>query len=557
MNGKERKHTWNEILVVLLMGAVAVALGVTLLAMTWRDSAVRREVTVEAGEGTVSPALFLTDASKKAAFSDGRETISLKELGTHEVSIRVGNRTYKSRLIVSDTTPPKGTAGDREIGLSQRLTASDFVTDIVDATAVTVTFEETPAFGTEGIYEVPVRLTDAAGNTAVVRARLTVGLVRTTVPVDVSKKSVPVADFLLEPDTQARLLTETGPLLKKRFGDYPVKVQTGGRVYTSVLRVTDLTPPRAKPAEVTAWEDTKKLDPLAFVTAIQDTSAVTAAFVIAPTYGTLGDQTVTVRLTDAAGNSADFESVLHIVKDTVAPTFSGLETLTIARGEAISYKKGVTATDDKDGEVAFKVDSSRADPTKEGTYILTYIATDAAGNTATAKRTLVVRPEQAITRAAVDELAQKVLKGIVDEDDSPHEKLEAVYKWVSRHMYYVNSKEREFEKAAYVGFSKHRGDCYNFYAVTKVLLDACGIENQMIRRVGGKTNHYWLLVNIGTGWYHFDTTPHHARYPFKCFMKTDEEVWAYAKSRGDGRSDYYHFDTSLYPPRATEKYKEP
>ena len=90
--------------------------------------------------------------------------------------------------------------------------------------------------------------------------------------------------------------------------------------------------------------------------------------------------------------------------------------------------------------------------------------------------------------------------------------------------------------------------------MVKYMLDECGIENMLVERYGGKTTHYWHLVNVGTGWYHYDTTPQSLEDPFRCFMKTDEQVWAYAKSRHDGRSDYYNFDTSKYPERATEKY---
>ena len=90
-----------------------------------------------------------------------------------------------------------------------------------------------------------------------------------------------------------------------------------------------------------------------------------------------------------------------------------------------------------------------------------------------------------------------------------------------------------------------------------MLLDRCGIENLPVERYKAKSSHYWLLVNIGTGWYHYDPSPQSLDDPFRCFMKTDAQVKAYSQNRSDGRNDYYKFDESKYPDRTTEKYKKP
>ena len=40
-----------------------------------------------------------------------------------------------------------------------------------------------------------------------------------------------------------------------------------------------------------------------------------------------------------------------------------------------------------------------------------------------------------------------------------------------------------------------------------------------VTRVGGKTSHYWNLINCGDGWYHFDSCPHKDK--LETFMLTD------------------------------------
>jgi hypothetical protein len=70
-----------------------------------------------------------------------------------------------------------------------------------------------------------------------------------------------------------------------------------------------------------------------------------------------------------------------------------------------------------------------------------------------------------------------------------------------------------------------------------------------IHREGGSAEHYWLLVNTGTGWYHFDAT--RRQVYFDGFMATDSEVKAYTEQVGE---NYYTFDTTKYPATPTEDY---
>lgn len=103
---------------------------------------------------------------------------------------------------------------------------------------------------------------------------------------------------------------------------------------------------------------------------------------------------VTVEAADAAGNKAE-ETFTVTILDTVAPVIN-VEDVTITVGTDFDPMKNVTAIDDVDGEVAVTVEGT-VDVDKEGTYTLTYKASDAAGNKATAERTVTVK-KQASTK---------------------------------------------------------------------------------------------------------------------------------------------------------------
>ena len=64
--------------------------------------------------------------------------------------------------------------------------------------------------------------------------------------------------------------------------------------------------------------------------------------------------------------------------DTAPPVISGTHDLTVAVGESLSYRAGVTAADEVDGAVTLHVDSSEVNLTQPGTYTALYWAEDAA-----------------------------------------------------------------------------------------------------------------------------------------------------------------------------------
>jgi hypothetical protein len=97
-----------------------------------------------------------------------------------------------------------------------------------------------------------------------------------------------------------------------------------------------------------------------------------------------GTYTLTYSATDSAGNTAT-ETRTVIVADTIAPviTLSGDDTITLQVGDTFT-DAGATATDDVDGDLtASIVVTGSVDTSADGTSILAYNVTDAAGNTAT------------------------------------------------------------------------------------------------------------------------------------------------------------------------------
>ena len=102
-----------------------------------------------------------------------------------------------------------------------------------------------------------------------------------------------------------------------------------------------------------------------------------------------GEYSITYSTSDSAGNSTSETRTVTVV-DTTVPviTLSGDAEVSVQQGDAYT-DAGATASDSADGEVAV-VTSGSVDANTAGQYVITYTATDVAGNQATLTRTVTV-----------------------------------------------------------------------------------------------------------------------------------------------------------------------
>lgn len=258
-------------------------------------------------------------------------------------------------------------------------------------------------------------------------------------------------------------------------------------------------------------------------------------------------------------------------EDTEAPRLLGVKDITVLMGEAVSYRDGVSAVDDVDGTVSFQVDAAAVDLAVPGVYQVVYSAKDAAGNEARATITVTVEepltvdqdiqepdgPDASgggtessppVTEEEVNRLADQILGQILRDGMSQREQARAIFNYVNQHIRYVGSSDKSsWLVGAHTGFTRRRGDCYNYFACSKALLTRAGIPNIDLTRVGGNSRHYWQLVNTGDGWYHFDACPHPTGYPLVAFMITETQARTYTEQVKRARLNYYVYDYDSCP----------
>lgn len=120
----------------------------------------------------------------------------------------------------------------------------------------------------------------------------------------------------------------------------------------------------------------------------------------------VGTYYVTYSVLDNAGNSATATRTIYVISssDTIAPviTLIGDNPQIVELGSTYS-DAGATATDNIDGTITPVLISNNVNANVVGIYSVTYRATDAAGNSATATRTVNVRDTTAPTIESISD----------------------------------------------------------------------------------------------------------------------------------------------------------
>lgn len=519
------------ILAVILVGAVVGG-------WLYVDSLAYKVCRVEAGVEVI-PSDFLKTPDEEAYFTEESEAFSITKPGEYQIKVKSGWFTHTSTLYIEDTIQPKGQAQDIRLELGETCTAGDFVVDVEDVTDVKISFAHEPDFAKPGSQTVKLLLSDLGNNALMLQAELFISQVEEELIWEAGEAAPAVTDFLIEAK-EAAFVTDVSAIDMSRIADHEIVILADGNEYQSLLHVVDTTAPDAQLQEVSDFALVPKV-PEDFVVAIEDVTEVSVTFIQEPDLSVVGTQVVELLLTDEAGNETVKQTSLHLEADTEAPVLTGVKDILIYVGDAIAYRKGVEVTDNCPEGLTFEIDNSQVKLAEAGEYPVTYSATDLAGNVTEQVITVTIKP-RSHTQEEIDALADAVLAKIIKPEMTQLEIVRAIYDYNMSHIRYINHSDKgDWIQAAYEGLAEGKGDCYVYACTAKQLLTRAGITNMDIAKIPARTSHYWNLVDIGDGWYHFDTTPR-KDHP-TIFMWTDEEMMAYSAKHGKS----HNYDPALYP----------
>lgn len=333
-----------------------------------------------------------------------------------------------------------------------------------------------------------------------------------------------------------------------QVGSYPVELNYRKKTVPGVIQIRDTTPPRATTRDLAVFQmDPPK--PEDFLVEVEDVSQVTADFQVYPNLTDPNPQTVTIVLTDAWGNTATATAGLTVEIDTQPPRILGLKDIVVYEGDTVSYRAGVTAVDDRDENPTLEIDTQGVDLSTPGEYTAAYTAVDESGNEAREEITVTVLARKAgyATLEEIDAVVDQVLSRIIEDGMSTRQQLRAIFDYIRGHSSYVNHSDKDdWRQAGYRLLVKHSGDCFNYFAAGKLLMEKLGIPNidvVKVKNYPSDSDHFWSLVSTDGGetYYHFDMTPR--TVPVEFFLVTDSVLDRFSENyRGA-----FNRDKSLYP----------
>jgi transglutaminase/protease-like cytokinesis protein 3 len=226
-SGKIKKGLIIVISAVFVVTAVLIS-----MFFSSKSNKIYKTVTAEAGTKTLDISQFIKDKDTSGAFITDLSAINMNAPGVYEIKIQIGKKVYSSNLEVKDTVPPTAETVNQEIWAKEEKEPKEFVKNIVDATAVKVSFKEQPDFSKGGAQEVLVILEDASSNKSELKAALMVkedkeppvinGTRNQTIYIGDAvayKKDVTVTD---NRDESAQLTVDSSAVDLKKAGSYNV-----------------------------------------------------------------------------------------------------------------------------------------------------------------------------------------------------------------------------------------------------------------------------------------------------------------------------------------------
>ena len=435
--------------------------------------------------------------------------------------------------------------------------ARDFLAETAEMAEVVAYFYGEMHINSYGRYDIPLTLHK---NRRVVQTQ---GVLYILLPVPYvtielgSSPNITPRDFLSNPGVvrttplDAVFISDFPVVSELPVGEHPVELAVNGAAFSSVVQVKDTTPPTAVLLEKTMEMGVGvTVEELVYETF--DLSCIVAVEMLnPPDIFVPGVHTVQVRLEDAYGNTAVYETTVTQLHNRVPPVIHGTQHIVVGVGEPVRFRTGVSATDAFDRPISVEIDSSRVNINERGIYQAVYSATDAWGLTtkvAINVHVLNVNP------FAVHEMVDEILARILREGMTQVEQARAIHNWIGDNISFAGTARIDATyEAAYQALVHRRGNCFVFYGISSVMLERAGVPNMRIERTANTNNrshHRWNLINPDNmGWHHFDATPNVILWRNDRFMFTNSQARAHTERlrRENGAIDFYVFDEELYP----------
>lgn len=311
-------RTGNKSKIIRIAAIMAVAATVIVLILIAKNFiyyyGLNKKVYIEVGEDVPYAKAFLKNGGDIKYISDVTE-IDTYKLGKNKITINFNGKEKVVYLVVRDTKPPVAEGVSVDVSIYDELEAKELIKNVKDSTKVKVRYKTKPKFGEVGKYEAVIELKDEGGNKTEIVSTVNVLRVKEYVEYTIGDKYPDVEEFIFSDRDSGEFVTNLSALADKA-GTYYVTILIDGKKYTSKIIFVDDKAPAVvgKDAELSVYEvkNGVTVSPGDFVYEFFDNDDVNMVFVDKPDYTLTGEQSVSVAVTDASGNTTIIERKFYI-----------------------------------------------------------------------------------------------------------------------------------------------------------------------------------------------------------------------------------------------------
>lgn len=536
---KKRKIKKTILNFILISGILILAF--LIYALKESDSIIKY-VKIESGTA-VMPELFSKKWDANVKYSKECPPFYPDKPGIYTVQVEKGLFKYNCQLIIEDTRMPEAKSVDISLPYGMEVTPYDFAEGVYDATELTAAFITTPDMKKLGNQQVRVSFTDVAGNETQVTSNVNVVPVMPVLVHQAGTGSVSAQELVCYGNYEG-VAEGYDEIDFQHIGDYYTYVFVDGASYPCHIMLVDTNPPEITVNElhVTAGVDRTYED---FAEYVVDDTDIVLEIDGNPDYMNPGENYITFRVTDEAGNVTEKNMYLYVEEDTEGPEFVVADNFSAFKDETLSYRKYITVEDNSGREITLDVDASKVDTSVIGDYPVIYTATDYSGNE-TVKELTVSITERTYTDEDLYARIDALLEQIITDDMDERAKARAVYDWARNNIEYTGTSDKHnFNKAAISGLLDFKGDCFTNTTICVACFERLGMKAQVIRKdpIVTMFNHWWLIVKVDGDYYHMDTCPRTRDNP-EMFLWTDYQLKTYSAAHWEthnyDRSKYHH-----------------
>lgn len=286
----------------------------------------------------------------------------------------------------------------------------------------------------------------------------------------------------------------------KKVGTYKILYTIDGHKSTLTFHIIDSKQP------IVTLKDLKRSvnhppEAKDFIEKIEDDSTTTVSFKESYNFKDLKVYDVIIVVEDEGGNITESTAKVEILEaDTAPPEILGLGQRSIRFGEEIDLLAGISAVDERDGNVEVTVtDDNGFSSTVPGTYTVSYEARDTSDNIATSTSTFIVsqNDNSKIIYMTFDDGPSANTQGILDVLDKYNVK--ATFFVTGAYPNYASYISEEHKRGHAIGLHTYSHkydvlysseDAYfnDLNAVSDVVYNQIGIRSKLIRFPGGGSN---------------------------------------------------------------------